>query len=41
MIDIPRNILRPARYIGASEPCEEDPDDDTVRFALCYPDVYE
>ncbi|NLT22999.1 MAG: DUF2344 domain-containing protein [Syntrophorhabdus sp.] len=42
MIDIPRNILRPARYIGC-EPnhVRKDPDDVTVRFALCYPDVYE
>ncbi|OPY02510.1 MAG: Radical SAM superfamily protein [Syntrophorhabdus sp. PtaB.Bin047] len=42
MIDIPRNILRPARYIGC-EPnhVRKDPGDVTVRFALCYPDIYE
>ncbi len=42
MIDIPRNIMRPARYIGC-EPnhVRKDPGEVTVRFALCYPDVYE
>lgn len=42
MIDIPRTILRPARYIGC-EPnhAAKDLKDAKVRFALCYPDIYE
>ncbi|MDD3845408.1 MAG: TIGR03960 family B12-binding radical SAM protein [Syntrophorhabdaceae bacterium] len=42
MFDIPRNILRPARYIGC-EPnhVKKDLKDVKVRFALCYPDIYE
>ena len=42
MIDIPRHILRPARYIGC-EPnhITKDPKEVKVRFALCYPDIYE
>lgn len=42
MLDIPRHILRPARYTGI-EPnhIRKDLKDVEVRFALCYPDVYE
>ncbi len=42
MFDIPRHILRPARYTG-TEPnhVRKDPQDVKVRFALCYPDLYE
>ena len=42
MFDIPRHILRPARYTGI-EPnhIRKDLKDVKVRFALCYPDVYE
>ena len=42
MIIIPNNILRPARYTGI-EPNRvvKDLKDVSVRFALCYPDVYE
>ncbi len=42
MFDIPRNILRPARYTGC-EPNRviKDPNNIKVRFALCYPDIYE
>ncbi len=42
MLDIPRHILRPARYIGC-EPnhVRKDLKDVRVRFALCYPDIYE
>ena len=42
MIDLPREITKPARYIG-SEPNRvmKDPDSVDVRFALCYPDIYE
>ena len=42
MIDIPRHILRPARYIGG-EPNHviKDLKDVKLRFALCYPDIYE
>ena len=42
MLVLPKNIARPARYLGI-EPGrvmkEVRPGD--VRFALCYPDVYE
>lgn len=42
MLNIPRTILRPARYIG-SEPnhVRKDLKDVRLRFALCYPDIYE
>ena len=42
MIIIPNNILRPARYTGI-EPNRvvKDLKDVSVRFALCYPDMYE
>ncbi|HBL23331.1 MAG TPA: TIGR03960 family B12-binding radical SAM protein, partial [Deltaproteobacteria bacterium] len=42
MLTIPRHIMRPARYIGC-EPnhVRKDPKDARVRFALCYPDIYE
>jgi radical SAM superfamily enzyme YgiQ (UPF0313 family) len=42
MIKIPRSILRPARYIGC-EPnhVKKDLNGVRVRFALCYPDIYE
>lgn len=42
MLEIPRHILRPARYIGC-EPNHvwKDLKDTRVRFALCYPDIYE
>jgi radical SAM family uncharacterized protein len=42
MIIIPNNILKPARYTGI-EPNRvvKDLKDVSVRFALCYPDVYE
>jgi len=42
MLNIPRHILKPARYTGI-EPNRviKDQKDIEVRFALCYPDVYE
>ena len=42
MFDIPNHITRPARYTGI-EPngIIKDPRKVTVRFALCYPDIYE
>ncbi len=42
MLNIPRHILRPARYTG-NEPnhVKKDLRDVKVRFALCYPDIYE
>ena len=42
MLNIPNHILRPARYTGI-EPhrITKDLKDVEVRFALCYPDVYE
>ena len=42
MFDIPRHIMRPARYTGI-EPnhIRKDLKDVKVRFALCYPDIYE
>ncbi|MHB8110433.1 MAG: DUF2344 domain-containing protein [Syntrophorhabdaceae bacterium] len=42
MLRIPRTIMRPARYTGI-EPnaVRKDPRDIKVRFALCYPDIYE
>lgn len=42
MFDIPRAITRAGRYIG-TEPNRvmKDPGRTDVRFALCYPDVYE
>lgn len=42
MLDIPSSITKPARYTGI-EPNRviKDPTRATVRFALCYPDVYE
>jgi len=42
MINIPLTIMRPARYTG-NEPgrVTKDMNEVDVRFALCYPDVYE
>jgi radical SAM family uncharacterized protein len=42
MLDIPRHIMRPGRYIG-TEPSApfKDPKQVDIRFALCYPDIYE
>lgn len=42
MLDIPNSIMKPARYTGI-EPNRviKDPADVKVRFALCYPDIYE
>jgi len=42
MKTLPRDIIKPARYIG-SEPNTiiKDLKDVRVRFALCYPDIYE
>lgn len=42
MMDIPSTITKPARYTGI-EPNRimKDPAEVAVRFALCYPDVYE
>jgi radical SAM family uncharacterized protein len=42
MLNIPNHILKPARYTGI-EPYRvmKDLKDIEVRFALCYPDVYE
>ncbi|OPY76165.1 MAG: Radical SAM superfamily protein [Syntrophorhabdus sp. PtaU1.Bin058] len=42
MLNIPQTIMRPARYTG-NEPGRvmKDPGDVDLRFALCYPDVYE
>lgn len=42
MLTIPKTIMRPARYTGI-EPLRitKDPRDVKVRFALCYPDIYE
>ncbi|OPY67648.1 MAG: Threonylcarbamoyladenosine tRNA methylthiotransferase MtaB [Syntrophorhabdaceae bacterium PtaU1.Bin034] len=42
MFSIPRNVTRPARYMGI-EPNRvlKQPEKGDVRFALCYPDVYE
>lgn len=42
MLDIPNSITKPARYTGI-EPNRvmKDPARVAVRFALCYPDVYE
>jgi radical SAM family uncharacterized protein len=42
MLHIPSSITKPARYTGI-EPNRviKDPTQVTVRFALCYPDVYE
>ena len=42
MLNIPNHIMKPARYSGI-EPNAiiKDPKDVMVRFALCYPDLYE
>lgn len=42
MLDIPSSITKPARYTGI-EPNRviKDTTQTTVRFALCYPDIYE
>ncbi|HBA55208.1 MAG TPA: hypothetical protein DCZ04_12355 [Syntrophorhabdus aromaticivorans] len=42
MLTIPRDIMKPARYSGI-EPNRimKDPTRETIRFALCYPDIYE
>jgi len=42
MLNIPQTIMRPARYTG-NEPGRvmKDRSEVSVRFALCYPDVYE
>ncbi len=40
MLELPRNITKPGRYLGI-EPNRTVKDRDHIRFALCYPDVYE
>jgi radical SAM family uncharacterized protein len=42
MLEIPNYIMKPARYTGI-EPNRimKDPADVAVRFALCFPDIYE
>ncbi|OPY72199.1 MAG: Radical SAM superfamily protein [Syntrophorhabdus sp. PtaU1.Bin002] len=42
MLTIPKDIMKPARYSGI-EPNRimKDPARGTIRFALCYPDIYE
>ncbi|OPY79318.1 MAG: Radical SAM superfamily protein [Syntrophorhabdus sp. PtaU1.Bin153] len=42
MLNIPKDIMKPARYSGI-EPNRimKDPTGQTIRFALCYPDIYE
>jgi len=42
MIAIPNNITKPARYTGIeTNKTMKDPESVLVRFALCYPDIYE
>ena len=42
MIAIPNNITKPARYTGIeTNGTIKDPESVLVRFALCYPDIYE
>ena len=42
MLDIPRHIMRPGRYIGTEPNAPfKDPKNVDIRFALCYPDIYE
>jgi len=42
MLDIPRHIIRPGRYIGTEPNAPfKDPKSVDIRFALCYPDIYE
>ncbi len=42
MLDIPRHIMRPGRYIGTEPNAQfKDPGSVDIRFALCYPDIYE
>jgi radical SAM family uncharacterized protein len=42
MITIPGNITKPARYTGIeTNRTMKDPESVFVRFALCYPDIYE
>lgn len=42
MMSIPRNIAKPARYTGIeTNAVIKDPESVIIRFALCYPDVYE
>jgi radical SAM superfamily enzyme YgiQ (UPF0313 family) len=42
MLDIPRHITRPGRYIGTEPNAPfKDPKNVDIRFALCYPDIYE
>ncbi len=42
MLDIPRHIMRPGRYIGTEPNAPfKDPAEVDIRFALCYPDIYE
>ncbi len=42
MLDIPRHITRPGRYIGTEPNAPfKNPKDVDIRFALCYPDIYE
>jgi radical SAM family uncharacterized protein len=40
MLDLPRNITKPGRYLGI-EPNRVVKEKSEVRFALCYPDMYE
>ena len=36
------SIQQPARYIGGEvNMCVKDPKDVAIRFAMCFPDVYE
>ncbi len=42
MLSIPRHITRPGRYIGTEPNAPfKDPESVDIRFALCYPDIYE
>src|SRR5271157_10707 len=42
MLDVPRHITRPGRYIGTEPNAPfKDPKSVDIRFALCYPDIYE
>jgi radical SAM family uncharacterized protein len=42
MLSIPRHITRPGRYIGTEPNAPfKDPKSVDIRFALCYPDIYE
>jgi radical SAM family uncharacterized protein len=42
VLDIPRQIMKPGRYIGTEPNAPfKDPNTVDIRFALCYPDIYE